>query len=411
MPQKVKGKKKKVPRARKGKKKANVAKKVQQVVRQEIAANVIPAVRPMKLPPRVALPIKQTKKGHLLVKDREYIGQVSISDTQAVGDHVFRTILSPQDLAGTRIQVYSRLYEKYRFRKATVHYVPMCGSTKEGTLIGYCDVDVLDAPQTGVGAVRNAESATGSKMFHIFQPSQFHLPQNEGNGEFFYTDTGEDVRLSQQGLIDIVCVSGNPSAQPISAGFLYLDYEIEFKVSHTVGSTLTAMSRYISDSTTVSSSHPVGTLPLQDSHSDYPLTFVGNGIYFPFPAWYWVCYQQLSTVSACGIDFAPGGGATFKHEFGLNSGTSAIRTVFIHITDSSADFLSITLTGGSGTIGANLQVNSVQGVDNNFTETESTSEENRIVELEKKISILMDMLQNSNGPRSMSGLKTPPLAR
>jgi hypothetical protein len=272
----------------------------------------------------------------------------------------------------------------------------MVPSTAAGTIIGYVDVDPADGPTTGTLSVRMAESATGSLMHHIFQKGAYRLPQREGNGEFYFTSAGAEERITKQGLLDIVAVSPFTTAQTI--GFLYLDYEIEFKISHTVGVATTQFTGYSSGGT-VSSSNVMGTAPTQDTNADFTLSFSGAAVYFPSPGTWFVEYKIIGATAACDIDFVAIGATTFTQESSVRQGTVAICRAYCQMSDAATDGLSIVLTGGTGTQTSKIicaPVNSPPALA--ATSKDGLDElRDRLRELEHLVSL----------PRSSSGLKSP----
>jgi hypothetical protein len=394
------GKKYVPPRLRKKTSTKKIAKAVRKEVKRDVSRVTlgagIPMNRPMFLKSRPMMPkIKKATKGRLMIADREFIGSVTVTNSQSMGDHLVRTVLAPQNLTGTRLQVFSRLYEKYRFRKAVIHYVPMVGSTTVGTIIGFVDVDVADQPPTGTLSVRCAESATGSQMHHVFQKGQYRLPQNEGNQQFFFTDNTAEERLSQQGMIDIVGVS--PFTSAATLGFLYLEYEIEFKVSHTVTNGGAHMFTQYTSSGTVSSSAPLGT-PVQTTNADFSLSFSSDHLFFPSPGTYFIVYMISGTV-ACDVDFEAVQGAVLGFETEANSTGTKIIYAYVTISDATTDAVDIILTSGSGTQSSKIFVaecNAIPAV---------------TLEKEDEISLLRKRLEELelrfSTPRSNSGLKSP----
>lgn len=397
--------KKYVPRKLRGNQKKQVKQEVKREVRKEVSMGM-PAAKPLFLKPRPMIPkIQKPRKGHLLLTDREFIGALKVTDTQKMGDHLLRQYLSPQDLTGTRIAVFSRLYEKYRFRRAVVHYVPMVGSTKAGTIIGFIDVDPDDPPVTGTQSVRTAESATGAQMNHIFQKGAYRLPTRDGNGEFFFTDPGTDQRLYRQGLIDIVAVSDFLEAQTI--GFLYLEYEIEFKVSHTTGASLANFGSWNSFGT-IDSLHPMGTGLTPGSGNNFDITMIQRDITFPHNGIFFVEYQINATTTSPSLDYEVQGGLTITGEFTAVQSAKGIISGYVTVADFTSDLLRISISGGSGPFTAKLRIAEAQGGFLEQEPKEPTEEQNQIQELIEKIGKLERMIYDNNTPvRSTSGLKSP----
>lgn len=153
-------------------------------------------------------------------------------DGAEAGDILFTQEISPSLFANSRLLQFSRLYQRYRFRKIQFLYEPIANATQSGQLLGFADFDVdnllsVNSPANlFVGAAHQGQAIT-----QIWDPAFFDMGQMFTFTDL-YTEQGADEqsdrRLSIQGVFYLLAASTLSASLPL--GNIYVDYEIEFSI-------------------------------------------------------------------------------------------------------------------------------------------------------------------------------------
>nr|WBY66468.1 MAG: putative coat protein [Eriocheir sinensis noda-like virus] len=174
------------------------------------------------------------------VTGSDYLGTVSVvGDSSTAASKLRKTFpVSPSAYPGTRLSQMAELWERYRFRKFSLRYVPSVPNTMSAQVLVYQDTDPKDDP-TGItdadALIRQATSQTGSQQWNFNQPKRVDLA-SRADKELYYTGmSGSNERLYLQGKAYFVQVSdaldfnGTRLAAELSCGSLYVDWEVDFQ--------------------------------------------------------------------------------------------------------------------------------------------------------------------------------------
>lgn len=171
----------------------------------------------------------------------EYVTQVSVNTTANTtpgvsGDIIYTLPLAPICLPGTDLYKEAQFWEKWRWNKVHIHYIPSCPSTTNGALIGWAETDIGRATfgilSDGASRVREALARKSAKMFHPFTEVTIEMARSETDKNLWYdTYIDEESELSIPSQLFIMLESGmtDPNLQAtMSCGQILIDYEIEF---------------------------------------------------------------------------------------------------------------------------------------------------------------------------------------
>jgi hypothetical protein len=156
----------------------------------------------------------------------------SPEDGASPGDILLTQQISPSQFLNSRLLQFSRLYQRYRFRRIHFLYEPIANATQSGQLLGFADFDVDNLLSVDSTANLNIGAAhQGQAITQIWEPCLFDMGQMFTFTDL-YTEQGadeaSDPRLSIQGVFYILAASALGSSLPL--GNVYVDYEIEFSI-------------------------------------------------------------------------------------------------------------------------------------------------------------------------------------
>lgn len=184
---------------------------------------------------RVNITAKSPMKSNTY-KGTDFLQSVTLASQVTVANCVMAEItISPSDFAGTRLSTLSRVYDKYRFTRCAIRYVPSVPTTVGGQFVMYFDLDVSDtvADVTSVDiAVRNAMAHEGAQLVNVYNRGMTMLPIRPGLKDFFTGPAVGDDKLYKQAKFWMIASAGlNGTGLPANGvvGSLFLDYEIEFE--------------------------------------------------------------------------------------------------------------------------------------------------------------------------------------
>lgn len=148
--------------------------------------------------------------------------------------------ISPSAFPGTRLTQLAPLWERYRFRRFKLRWVPAVPKTVACQLIVYQDTDPLDDPSTipdPDALVRQATAQTGSQQFNFISPMAIELAQRADDQLYYTGPDKQNERFSRQGNFYIIQVTdplnfnGEALTSNFMAGSLYVDWECEFQIA------------------------------------------------------------------------------------------------------------------------------------------------------------------------------------
>lgn len=256
----------------------------------------------------------------------EFLASVNSADGGNITGDILETILiNPTTFENTRLIQFSRLYQRYRFRKMNFVYEPIANATVSGQLIGFGDYDVDNIiVGNDPSNVSFAAAHVGNVNTQVWEPCRFPFGVlDDFTTLFTSTNGGQEDRLIYQGVYYLLAASDLPSLTAL--GNIYIEYEIElnipilestmaapsafFGASLALGSESGGWSQWLGSDPLTGMSLPAGmTLPNNTVmvNADYNTTngFVVQGL--P-PGKYWLF------VGAAGAYFNSSGGAGYIH--------------------------------------------------------------------------------------------------
>jgi len=148
--------------------------------------------------------------------------------------------ISPSAFPGTRLTQMSNLWERYRFRKFRLRWVPAVPKTIACQLIVYQDTDPLDDPTIIPDAdalVRQATAQAGSQQFNFINPMSIDLARRSDDQLYYTGADKQNERFNRQGNFYVIQVTdplnfnGEAITSDIMAGSLYVDWVCEFQIA------------------------------------------------------------------------------------------------------------------------------------------------------------------------------------
>ena len=174
----------------------------------------------------------------------DFLGPLQVKAGANIASAADRILLansiSPSAYPGTRLTQLAPLWERYRFRRFKLRWVPAVPKTIACQLIVYQDTDPLDDPSTITNPeslVRQATAQTGSQQFNFINPMSIELAQRADDQLYYTGNDKQNERFSRQGnfyviqVTDPLDLNGVALTGDIMAGSLYVDWECEFQIA------------------------------------------------------------------------------------------------------------------------------------------------------------------------------------
>ena len=168
----------------------------------------------------------------------DFITKVSVEAATTAAARILVTLpVSPSAFPGTRLTQLSQLWERYRFVRFALRYVPAVPVTLACQLTLYQDLDPTDDPTviTDVDQlVRQAVAQTGAQQWNFHVPKTIEMAKR-CDDQFYYT--GEDrlnERFTLQGKAYVIQITNPVNSEgaavtgPLEAGSLFLDWTCQF---------------------------------------------------------------------------------------------------------------------------------------------------------------------------------------
>jgi len=239
----------------------------------------------------------------------EFIGTVTGSGAATAGTMLFTLLVGPNSLGVGRLKVFSTLYEKYRFRKFRLRYVPIANATVSGQVMGYFDQDPTDvAPATTpLVAFQRGVAHYGAKTSNVWESRDFELMDDEPK-RLLYSEgnlgntTVADVRMLYQARFTLLAAS---ALTAVPLGNLYLDYIIDFVDPQIDERPVAGSAVMIQSGGSASQSNPLGTATTYAVGSSLtPISVVGSVITLPRGTYLAVAQVAGADISAVAINTA-----------------------------------------------------------------------------------------------------------
>lgn len=174
------------------------------------------------------------------VSGTDFIGTVSI---QPGGGKQYSILaqfpISVSSFPGTWLTTQATLWERYRFNRFNIRFVPAVATSLACQLVGWIDTDPKDDP-TNFGQtealVRQALSQRGSSAFNIITPTSFSLTPRADRQEYYTGDDKGNSRFTRAGnfylaqITQAIGFDGKLLVDELICGSLYADWDVSFDV-------------------------------------------------------------------------------------------------------------------------------------------------------------------------------------
>ena len=172
----------------------------------------------------------------------DFLGRVSATaEPSTVSKAIRKTFpISPSAYPGTRITQLAELWERYRFKKFAIRYVPSVPNTLACQFLLYQDTDPLDDPSLSPDVdalIRQGVTQTGSQQWNFNASKVINLAKR-ADKELYYTGlVKQNERFNYQGtaylvqVTDAIDFNGSKLSQDLDCGSLYIDWECEFQTA------------------------------------------------------------------------------------------------------------------------------------------------------------------------------------
>lgn len=213
----------------------------------------------------------------------DFVSTVSVPTQLNASNAVILDVpTAPTALAGTRWSQLAAMYEKYRFLKATMVYVPSVSSVVGSQMISYWELDPLDSFGNSGNLqtdLRVAMAHQNAKLHNIYDNISIEMPLRAGINDFFVergvTTPEDNPRWTQQARFRMIASSGatgffDNGATEIGAGSVYLAWTCKFLNPQIQPSLVVPMvqSTVMAVQSSVIDNQNVTTLPYQPSMVD-----------------------------------------------------------------------------------------------------------------------------------------------
>lgn len=168
----------------------------------------------------------------------ELVGNVNLTYTNALNYSPYilldQQLLNPNAFTISRQKVMSSLWQRFRYKKVTIEYIPSVSKLVGGQLLMWCDLD----PNVNISTYAGTEfmsRAAFARDHHLLFNTGDHVAMEvsfTGDDYWYYLADGDDTRLNIQAMISTMLhaspiFSSVPTATT-TLGSLVIHYEIEF---------------------------------------------------------------------------------------------------------------------------------------------------------------------------------------
>lgn len=226
-------------------------------------------------------------------------------------------------------------YDRYRFKRLRLVYIPLCPTTEAGRVTLCYDVDSTDPIPLDRQSISNYHCSSEGAPW----ATQYLDCKLSDNSKWYYTDASGINTLStsplnanlDQGQFFAVTYSGSSSN---SVGEIYALYDVELTDPQPSGA---SMFQTFGNAASVSSALPSNAPVFSGNNTATALQFV-----FGSPGRYFLALTALATSAGT---ITSTGGATTVGERRVNNGTTTNVLAVISVSNLSADVTFAALTG------------------------------------------------------------------
>jgi hypothetical protein len=158
------------------------------------------------------------------------------SASHTPGTVLYSQLINPINMNAPRLSQMALFFARFKFTQCDYFFQPGLGSQQTGSVVGYYDPDILDAPnQSSVGVLPTDESAENlqdaaahrKRQFRSLNQASMHfkMPKPERE-EYFVNTVGRDPTLTNQFLFSIEVANTN-NGSAVNLGPLYCKWAVE----------------------------------------------------------------------------------------------------------------------------------------------------------------------------------------
>jgi len=177
---------------------------------------------------------KNPKNERKRISGRDLIATVAAPATANQGDVLVRTPLIPT-YPNTRMALITQAFQKYRFKKAIMHYTPIVPVTQSGSVIGFWDTDPIEVLSVNGQRAVSIAQGHGGKIVQVSEGFSLPVPIDTGGLWLYTNQTGSDRRLFQQAQFFLVAAATTTYTGVSSLGNLDLEWELELMTPQIAG--------------------------------------------------------------------------------------------------------------------------------------------------------------------------------
>lgn len=213
---------------------------------------------------------------------RDYLLSVKLPATlDGTNFKLLEIDLSPHTLENTRLAYMAKCWEKYRYTRCELEFVPAASSAVGGQLLGYFEMDAdAPAPSTVDSAARTGSAHQGAVVFNVYTPTTIRMPTRLGLNDFF-TGHSEERRLGVQAVMRVLALAGasGPGVTTEQAvGSFYLRWSIRFEGRQLDPTQVAAGTDAASLLGLMSYDEHGGTTPFAGAYQHHAMTFYGLAV-------------------------------------------------------------------------------------------------------------------------------------
>jgi hypothetical protein len=252
-----------------------------------------------------------------IMEGTDFLTTVSVTPSTLPGDLLFTLPVDPHVGNNTRLQLESRNWQKYFFKRFDVCYIPVSGTDEDGSIIGTYFTDPKDVlsqndPENITRAYGNFENVEANQ---VWQHTTYNYDCVSWDADYYTEERmNENQRLTEQAVFQLI--SQGQQTVNGSIGVLALTYRIEFTQPQAPDSVVGSVVSYIGSSPVAASSELFGsTEPLRANQSNINLDseLVNSSWRWYLPYGHWIV--KLAVLG----DFPPGSQAGYNIGAGLRA--------------------------------------------------------------------------------------------
>jgi len=163
--------------------------------------------------------------GSVRLTGHEFLAAIDFTPPPGIQSNnvCYNWFINPSNLIGTRLSTLARCYEKYFFRKVTLHFNTASPTTSSGQYGLAVDTDYADqTPDTTTQGTREFFSMKNSKMATVYESVSLTFVPADPQNIYYVNDTGYEGRIVFQGQFYLFSLF-----QTAVKGSLWLEYDCE----------------------------------------------------------------------------------------------------------------------------------------------------------------------------------------